>query len=365
MITSKLSASWVLLSGIGSLLPISAHGAGLDIKNVQQQLAPGINLGNTLEAIPNETAWGNPEPNAGYFRAVKRAGFRSVRLPVAWSQYADSNLQISAKWMSHVGDVVKMANREGLYVVMNIHWDGGWLQPTAAKHADANLKLAKFWNQIAINFRDYDDHLLFAGTNEVGVEGEYGTPSAESAAYQNEFNQTFVRTVRTTGHRNANRLLVVQSYGTDIDNALRFNTVLPTDTVKNRLLFEVHYYSPYNFVLNDKSDIWQWGKSATDPAHTDTWGNEDYVDAQFQKVKTSFIDRGIPVLLGEYSCGMKPQFPGMDAYRKLWDAYVSTSAYRHGLVPMYWDTGSMFDRKTGAAKDPDVIRSIIEACGKR
>lgn len=319
-------------------------------------------MGNTLEAIPAVTSWGNPEPTDAYFRAVRKAGFRSIRLPVAWSQYADSDHRISAKWMTFVTNVVRMANRADLYVILNIHWDGGWMQPTPEKRELANEKLAKFWQQIATNFRNFDDRLLFAGTNEVMVEGDYGPPSAESAAIQNGFNQIFVRTVRATGARNKDRMLVVQGFNTEIDHAIKVNAVLPTDTVKNRLMFEVHYYSPYNFTLNEKSHIWQWGKTATDPAHTDTWGNEDYADAQFQKVKATFIDKGIPVILGEYGSGMKPQYPGMDVYRKLWNAYITRSAYSHGLIPMYWDTGGLFNRKTGNQTDPDVIKSIIAGC---
>ena len=339
-----------------------AAAEALSTRNVQAKMSPGINLGNTLEAIPTATSWGNPEPTDAYFRAVKQAGFRSIRIPVAWSQYTDTELKISPKWMAHVTNTVKKANRAGLYVMLNIHWDGGWMQPTIAKQAGANQKLTKLWTEIATNFRDFDDWLLFAGTNEVMVDGEYGTPSADTAAIQNGFNQNFVKTVRSTGGRNASRLLVVQGFNTDIGHALKFNSKLPTDTVKDRLLFEVHYYSPYNFTLNEKSDIWQWGKTATDPAHTDTWGNEDYADEQFQKIKSAFIDRGVPVILGEYACGMKPKYPGMDAYRKLWDGYITQSAFRHGLIPMYWDTGSMFDRKTGKPIDVDVIRSIIGAC---
>jgi endoglucanase len=110
--------------------------------------------------------------------------------------------------------------------------------------------------------------------------------------------------------------------------------------------------------LNDKSDVWQWGKTATDPKATDTWGNEDYVDAQFAKMKATFIDKGVPVILGEYCAGMKKRFPGMDEYRKVWDEYVSRSAYSHGLIPMLWDTGEILDRITGAPKDPDLIARL-------
>ena len=95
---------------------------------------------------------------------------------------------------------------------------------------------------------------------------------------QNSFNQTFVNAVRATGGNNARRHLVVQGYFTNIDIDDRSDTV-PTDTVRNRLFMEVHYYDPYNFTLNGDSAIWQWGAIATDPAATETWANEPWADA--------------------------------------------------------------------------------------
>jgi endoglucanase len=366
MILSLLQIAQVLVSP-GDIAP---HGSppsmeAVSADNISQLMTPGLNLGNTLEAIPTETSWGNPVPNKEFFRSARKAGFRSVRLPVAWTQYSDENNNIDPKWMSHVTDVVRMAQNEDLIVMLNVHWDGGWLQPTKEKEAGATAKLAKFWTQIAKNFESFDDRLLFAGTNETGVEGEYGTPSDENAKIQNSFNQTFVNTVRATGGKNLNRLLVIQAYNTDIDACMKFNTAMPNDVVKNRLLMEVHFYSPYNFTLNEKSDIWQWGKNATDPKATDTWGNEDHVDAQFAKMKFAFIDKGVPVILGEYCAGMKSQFPGMDKYRRLWNEYVTESAVNHGLVPMLWDTGSIIARNTGIPKDTELIEMIIKAAKKK
>lgn len=352
---------WLALA----LLPGTSHAApvaeALTIRNVTAKMSPGINLGNTLEAIPKETSWGNPVPNRAYMVAVRKAGFKSIRIPIAWTQYLDAKSQIDPKWMSHITSIVKDAEDAGLYVLINVHWDGGWQQPTYAKQKAVNEKLKTLWVQIAHNFRDFDDRLLFAGTNEIGIDGYYGPPKPENVVVQNGFNQVFVNTVRATGGRNQNRLLVIQGYGTDIDASTKNNTTLPTDSAKNALLMEVHYYSPYNFTLNDKSKIWQWGHTATDPAATETWANEEYLDAEFQKVTSAFVDRGVPVILGEYASGMKPQFPGMDKYRILWDEAVTHAAVRHGMIPMYWDTGGLIDRTTGAVKDPKAIRAIVGA----
>ena len=88
---------------------------------------------------------------------------------------------------------------------------------------------------------------------------------------QNGFNQVFVDAVRATGGNNATRHLVVQGFNTNIEHTLKW-AVLPRDTVDGRLMMEVHYYDPFDFTLNEKSKVWQWGSIAKDPAATQTVG---------------------------------------------------------------------------------------------
>jgi endoglucanase len=371
-------AALVLLAGVAACAgiggtpstpaPAAAGSPGVpgsmrDITSVQlsKEMVPGINLGNTMEAIPSETAWGNPVPTQALMNAYSAAGFKSVRIPLAWSQYADANHNIDAKWMAHVKEVVSHARNAGLYVVINVHWDGGWMDhPTYDRQAAIAAKLAKFWTQIATTFKDHDDHLLFAGTNEVGMEKTSGTPKPEWVAVQNSFNQTFVDTVRATGGNNARRHLVVQGYFTNIDITAASNTV-PRDTVANRLMMEVHYYDPYNFTLNNDSAIWQWGAIATDASATEAWANEPWVDDQFGKMKKRFVDQGVAVIVGEYSAAPKLKYPGARRYTEYWMQVVTRSMVRHGLVPMLWDTGGLIDRHSGAVKDPGVLRAIADA----
>ena len=331
-------------------------------------MGAGWNLGNTLEAIGGETAWGNPPASQALMDAVAAAGFKTVRIPASWKQHANADDQIDPRWMARVTEVVDSARRAGLFVMLNVHWDGGWLQPLRSREAAGDARLSKFWSQIATNFRDHDDMLLFAGTNEVMVEGDYGTPKPEYAAVQNGFNQVFVDTVRATGGCNATRHLVVQAFNTNIDHALAF-AVLPKDTAADRLMMEVHYYDPYDFTLNHDGKAWQWGAAATDKSATQPWADEAHVDAQFEKVKTRFVDRGVPVILGEFGAMRRTDRPGSDAYALAWDRYVAHSAWTHGAVPVYWDAGAptenysmgLFDRRTGRVVHPEVVEALVGA----
>ncbi len=227
---------------------------------VASQMTVGWNLGNTLEAICSETAWGNPAASQTLINAVKAAGFNSIRIPVSWDCHTapSGTTTIPADWMARVKQVVDYAISQDMFVVLNIHWDNGWLQdhPTFAFQTAVNAKQQAYWTQIATTFRTYDHHLLFAGTNE--VHADYGTPTAEHNTVQQSYNQTFVNAVRATGGNNASRTLVVQTYNTNIQHGLNFFN-MPTDTIASRLMVEVHHYDPYDFTLNPNGACNVWG----------------------------------------------------------------------------------------------------------
>jgi endoglucanase len=348
-----------------------------DLTSVElaKEMIPGWNVGNSLEAIGGETAWGNPLITQRLIDSVKAAGFKAIRIPVAWSNFSDtSTYTIKTEWLNRVKEVVDYVMHDSMYAIVNIHWDGGWMQPTYAMQDYVNTRLSVMWDQIAVHFRDYGNHLLFAGTNEVMVEGNYGPPNKEFCAVQNSFNQTFVTTVRSTGGRNAYRYLVVQGFNTNIDYTVSCFTV-PEDETDNRLMVEVHYYDPYNFSINTQNDnITQWGKYVTDPSKTETWANEPYADNQFLKMRKKFIDQGFGVILGEYGAASRLNL-GSDelnaehaGFRLYYDGYLTASMISRGLVPFYWDNGytgnhglGLFNRSNGAQVYPDIIDAIMLA----
>lgn len=341
---------------------------------LSKEMIPGWNVGNSLDAIGGETNWGNPKISQRLIDSVQEAGFNSIRIPVAWSKFTDEeNFIIDINWLIRVEQVVNYIIGNDMYAIINIHWDGGWMQPTYEDQEYVSNRLAIMWEQIAVFFRDYDDHLLFAGSNEVMVDGDYGTPTEEYYTVQNGYNQIFVNTVRSTGGCNHYRHLLVQGFNTNIEHTRRF-FVMPEDVVENKLMVEVHYYDPYNFTINANSNITQWGKNATDPQRTETWANEAWADAQFQKMKTKFIDKGIGVVLGEYGVlsrtdlGSDELNEEFESYRRYYMEYVTNSMVNHGLVPMVWDNGGtgnhgmgLFVRSTGEQYFPDIIQAIVSA----
>ena len=140
-------------------------------QQVASHMKVGWNLGNTLEAICGENAWGNPTTTQKLIDSVKAAGFDAVRLPCAWDCHTTNGV-INEAWLARVKEVVDYCINDSLYVIINIHWDGGWLENnvTISAQEAVNVKQRNYWTQIANYFKDYDEHLLFASANEPNVD---------------------------------------------------------------------------------------------------------------------------------------------------------------------------------------------------
>ena len=337
---------------------------------VASQIKLGWNLGNTLEAPCAETAWGNPPVTQQLISSVKAAGFNAIRVPAAWDCHANkATMVIDPAWMARVKQVVDYAHGSGLYVILNIHWDGGWLEehPLFSHQAAVNQKQRAYWTQIASAFRSYDERLLFAGTNE--VHADYNKPTPEHNTVQQSYNQTFVDAVRATGGNNASRTLVVQTYNTNAWHGIEFFK-MPTDKIADRLIVEIHHYDPYDFTLNQSGPCTTWGKP---PSQSQcSWAQEAYHDDLFAKVRSQWVSRGIPVIVGEYGVATRPNL-NMTS-RQYYLEYVNRAAAANGIKTFYWDTGvlpsqpngfALFARSSGAVIDQGALSAIKRGAGVR
>ena len=337
----------------------------------------GWNMGNTMEAIGGETAWGNPKITPALIQLIKENGFNAIRLPASWDQYSNQQTaEINQTWLNRVKEVVQMIVDEDMYVIVNIHWDGGWLENNVnPDDEEANVpKQRAFWQQIATTLRDFDEHLLFASANEPNVDYRIQMEVLEA------YHQVFVDAVRSTGGRNTYRTLVVQGPRTDIEKTNQLMKILPSDPTPDRLMAEIHYYTPWNFcgLLEDASwgnMFYFWGAdyhSTTNPSRNATWGEEADVDRLFGLMKRQFVNKGIPVVLGEFEATRRSELPEADqdlhnASRAYYHKYVVSKAKENGLIPFYWDNGGLnnhasgiFDRRNLTVFDQPVLDALLE-----
>lgn len=362
-------------------------GEGLNAREITEAMGLGWNLGNQLEAsiggTPGETAWGNPVISEELFRAIKQAGFSTVRIPVSYlNKIGDGpDYKIDGAWLDRVREVVDYALRQDLFVIINIHGDGyytvdgAWLKcaENADKQREITEKFAAVWGQIAECFKDYDERLIFESMNEV-FDNTYGAPNPDYYKNINEYNCVFVDAVRKTGAVNAKRWLLIPGWNTNIEyTAGDYGFAIPKDSLcevdENRLMISVHFYDPYNFTLdeNPSTATTEWGKNAV--KNYDGWGQEDYVDLMTGKLKDAFVSRGFPVVIGEFGVANKSHLNAdFGEFRNYWAEYLIKAAKKNGCVPVYWDNGwngdfglAIIDRYTLGVTQPELLDAMIGA----
>ena len=376
-----------------------------------EKMGFGFNIGNSMEVPYDPTAWGNPFPTKAVFDGIKTAGFSTVRIPCGWDTHAKNGV-INDSWLDSVKTVVDLAIDDGFYVILNIHHENpdGWFQNNIGTSVDnkVNTKMQNYWTQIANKFKDYDEHLLFAGANEPGPNVNNWTSAHVTTLMS--YYQTFINAVRATGGNNATRTLIIQGLNTDIDKSVANapTTTFPKDNVEGRLMFEVHYYDPSLFTIIPSNQIWgdkevtpqyfygaefvevdgtdrvriagynAWSGAASKDNYTSV-----YVNSQFEKVKSTYADKGYPVIVGEFGANVRT--PDVDCKdlerhlkgRVLWHKDVAAAAKDKGLVPILWDMGNEADQydnmayirrqgkygTIGAIVDREVINAIREVYG--
>ncbi len=364
----------IFLSGLFLNTPLFSQLPAAE--EVISKMKVGWNMGNTLEAIGGETAWGGAYTTQKLIDSVKAAGFNAVRLPCAWFSHSDTiTSKIDPAWIARVKQVVDYCINDSLYVIINIHWDGGWLENrvNTANKEQVNKRQNAYWNQIANYFKDYDEHLLFASANEPNVNDAAGMSVLLS------YHQTFINAVRATGGNNSSRTLIIQGPSTDIDKTNNLMNTMPSDQIADRLVVEIHYYTPWQFCGLTQDASWgkmfyYWGKdyhSTTDVTRNATWGEEGDVEHYFGLMKTKFIDKGIPVINGEFAAFRRKLSPPSnqalhDASIEYYHRYVVKSAISKGIIPFYWDVNmGLFNRSTGAILDHGILDAIMQGAGIR
>lgn len=358
---------------------------------IVEAMGAGWNLGNQLESAlggtPNETYWGNPVISESLIKAVKNAGFRSIRIPVSYLSKigSGSSYTIDSSWLDRVQQVVDMCINNGLYVIINMHGDGynsidgGWLLCNGSDQTTIRNKYAACWKQIANRFNSYDQHLIFESMNEE-FDGTYGTPNTTYYSNINQLNQIFVDTVRKTGGNNAKRWLMLPGWNTNIEyTAGDYGFSIPSDNYRSssisssqkRIMISVHYYDPWGFCGEESNTTTQWGSKATDSSKVASYGDESYLKSMLQKLYSKFTSQGYPVVIGEYGAIDKSSGDSRNATcRADFAAKVCKYADQYGCVPIWWDNGvtgnygfGLFNRYTYQVTQQGIIDAIMDVYG--
>lgn len=330
----------------------------------------GWNLGNTLDVCQadrdgdgkinehveagekvDETLWGNPKATKELFTSLKKNGVNAVRIPVTWRDHMDSDGNIDREWMDRVQQVVDYAYSQGMYVIINLHHDGGgdpkfgaWIIEESQKDYNTFLKKYKnVWKQIAERFKNYSDYLIFESMNEVGFDTLYNKNKADAYNLINKINQDFVDIIRATGGNNAKRHLLIAGYYTDIERTCDSLYKMPDDKA-GRCILSVHYYTPWDFCTCDRKH---------------TWGTNSEVrqmETLIGKMKKNFVDKGIPVIIGEYAASGSDLSSCIFFIEKL-----NKLCSDYGIATFIWDSGRQVNRKTYKWRTPQYLEALKRA----
>ncbi|MCI5639933.1 MAG: cellulase family glycosylhydrolase [Lachnospiraceae bacterium] len=401
-----------------------------NISNLElmQLMGYGWNLGNQMEqsnysgAMTSveqcETSAGNAEATQKTFDGLKSYGVNTVRIPVAWSNFIsdDGKYTINEELFDRVETIVNYALNDEMYVIINIHWDGGWWGMFGAEEYDAKetpirdeawKKYISIWTQISERFKEYSDHLIFEGANEElsgRLNDNYKDPNTaqqnqtgklgkkdpktgkidatEIYEMANAINQKFVDIVRASGGNNAYRHLLIPGSGNEScviegnesedyvqNGTLDERWKLPNDPAEKatgvkKMSVSVHYYDPVDYGLSATSTAPygyrdKWGVDYTDANGKVYKGQDDYdyMDNMLGKLK-KFTDQGYGIILGE--CGVVKGYK--DNVTDFME-YLFTQSKKLGMTPVWWDEGHYYNRGEGYFAYDDVGQVYAKLTG--
>lgn len=339
--------------------------------------------------VDYETSWGQPATTRELIHMMKEAGFKTVRVPVTWyphignfsvttqrdgqgntiavwDQDTWTGTQVDSAWMARVKEVVDYVIAEDMYCILNVHHDTGdastaWIKADPASFSRQKARYEALWRQIATQFKGYGQHLLFEGYNEMldgygswnyasfNCSGNYDATVA-SQAYQtvNDWAQTFVNTIRQSGGNNITRNLIVCPYAASCGDGTWSNHLsdpltqmsLPTDSLQQHILFEVHCYPYFESMTEAKTAV-------------------DRVCAGLK----SHLQPKAPVIFGEWGSGnANVTYQKTPQLLCQFAKYFVDRARVNNMAPLYWmGLSDGTARSVPEFNEPDLRDAMIDA----
>jgi endoglucanase len=189
---------------------------------------------------------------------------------------------------------------------------------------------------------------------------EWNGGNAEGHQVVNRLNQVFVDTVRASGGRNELRHLMVPTYAASSDQAAVAALSRGFPQNDDKIIASIHAYVPHRFALRtDGTPHWNF----------ETASDVNDVEWMFNRLKSEFIDKGIPVIMGE--TGAVDRNNNLQS-RVNWTKHFFSTARELGIPCFWWDNGlfyrpnsnseffGMMNRNAAVFVFPEIIEAIME-----
>ncbi len=323
----------------------------------------GWNLGNSLDAVSknslagleHEIAWENPYTSKEMIDFVIHAGFQVIRFPITWYPHFLDNdsYMIDPAWMARVKKLVDYAYNQKVYVIINTHHEN-WHYPSVDNFEKASHILQHVWTQIAEFFSEYDEHLIFEGLNEPRLMNhptEWIGGTKEARSVLNQLNAVFVQTIRQSNGNNPKRHLMIPTHGASVKKEAVEDMIVPD----NKVIVSTHAYVPTDFCIVEN------GIAAF---HSNDPNSTRQIDSCFALLKETFIDKKIPVIIGEFGASSRDNLSDRVVHAK----YYLETARKTGIPCIWWDNGyvegtrdlfGLLNRKTVQWAFPEIVDALM------
>ena len=286
-------------------------------------------------------------------KMLRNAGYNTMRLMIPWRRFMDSSGKIDTQWMAHVRECVDYVIDQGMYCTISNLFDTGeegrLIYSEEENYNEYKELFEYFWVQVAEEFKDYDHHLIFEGWNEMldryGWEGNpNGYANPEQFEPLNEYAQSFVNAVRSTGGNNSYRNLLINTFGAcggiegDWIPALSYFKV-PNDKNIGHIFVGIHAYhdvTDMNALAEFDNCMTKWRK----------WSESN----------------AVPIILGELGLGgmVRDYFEHPEDTKNFWRHIVQSSRLNN-IIPFVflWSPLGTY-RQMPAFDVPDLHKAILK-----
>lgn len=305
----------------------------LTAKAAAAAMGHGFNLGQMFESTQQPRTF---EAAKAKIDAYYAKGFRSVRIPITWTENVGGDRLVNDP---NKGDVNRTHPRlavitkvvdyalslPNFYVVINAHHESG------IKNFARDAVLERLWDDISDIFAARDHRLLYEFLNE-----PHRSNAGDAAMTATDLRRMTGKAYAKVRAREPERIVIIGG------NQWFLAHELP-DVWKNLdevgggndayLMATYHHYNPWSFCGTDPGNARQlWTM-----ADVNGW-----MDLTANWAKT--VGKGLPVYIGEWGVGWQKRSSTMDCnnVRKWYKEFENDGAIPHGQPTTVWDDGGWF-----------------------